>query len=563
MEAIQPVRPPRRQPSPYPARLILNAEAANIRMMSRLEAAAPAAAGWSVSRLLRLNLALPLIAGALALVVFSFGDRTSWNAGYGYDGVTYGAIAQDFPGAVSGTAPVPNPGAGPDTASGRLGPPPKGVDGYYVKRIVPSALVWTTAKAVGLKPTPREVVRVFALWTVALVVVIALLWCLAADSLRLTAEQKMLGWMALILNYAALKASAYFPVTTDIFAYAEGTALLYFWTRRNSFGIAAVSLLGAFTWPTILWFGLALLVYPLDRRVLAPESARPRRLDRKNVIVAGAAAAAFLAILVYWRSIITKGGTFNTPPLHKIWSVAPYLLPLGILLATAFVFWTLRWLLPLWDRADLVRLARPLWGPRAAAGALIVVLVFVLQHVIARRSGYLTETGLVHESLPFSALFPGLFAVTVVGYFGPLVALGGLRWRSVTRALHAHGIGITLVALAFLGSVLLVEARKALPTYPLLVPFFVMALGDMRGRRFFLGAFAAVSLVASRFWLHIGHWPFDFRTLRDFPAERFHMATGIWTSWQMYLLQLGVGVAATLLLVRLLRSRSRPLAAGV
>jgi hypothetical protein len=90
--------------------------------------------------------------------------------------------------------------------------------------------------------------------------------------------------------------------------------------------------------------------------------------------------------------------------------------------------------------------------------------------------------------------------------------------------------------------------------YPLVVPFCVMAAGDLRGRRF-LVAFAAVSVVGSRAWLQIGHFPFAFDTLREFPAQRLFMGTGLWTSWEMYLVQLGAIALACLLLLGLAAKR--------
>src|SRR3954447_5956375 len=92
----------------------------------------------------RLNVALPLLALALALVGYAEADRLGWNSGYGFDGTTYASVAIDLPGTLAGRKVVEPPGGGPDTSPSGITPPKDALDGYYVKRIAPSALVYAT-----------------------------------------------------------------------------------------------------------------------------------------------------------------------------------------------------------------------------------------------------------------------------------------------------------------------------------------------------------------------------------------------------------------------------------
>jgi hypothetical protein len=498
----------------------------------------------------RLNGGLTLLAIVLALVGLIEADRLGWNSGLGYDGTVYASVAVDFPGTLAGHKVVEPPGGGPDTTPTHVTPPKGVLDGYYVKRILPSGLVYATDRALGLRPSPHTLVRVFAWWTVLMVGLAALLWCMTADHLGFGLEQKLLGWMALILNFAALKASAWSPITTDIFAYAEGAALLYFWTRSRRLGLVLTTIAGAFTWPTILLAGAILIAFPGPWRPSAAP-VRGHATARWTIGVGALLGVVTTVLIVKWRSAVMTGAPFSATTLHDLAPWGSHLFGVGAVLAGIFVCWAACAFLP-----GLVQLApvRAPVTPAVGVAVAVVAVVLIAQHVLARQPALLSETALFKESLPFSAAFPGLFAVTLIGYYGPLLVLGAWRWRSLRDTLTAWGPGAALMVAGVVATALLVEARKALPLYPLVIPLMVLALGELRGRWLFLAGFATVSLAGSRIWFHIGYFPFTGgAALRSFPAEGFFMATGIWTSWQMYLAQLGAIVLGGAILVALFR----------
>jgi hypothetical protein len=154
-----------------------------------------------VKRLRRhLNWSLTVAAVAIGVIGYLLSDRTSWTGGYGYDGRFYGELATNWASAVFGHGRVIPPGIGAYT-----GPHLVGVDSYYAFRILPSGLVWLVSRALGLAPTHGHVVLVFALLDAAMLGLVIYSWAASSDQLGLNAREKLLGAVALIVSFAALR----------------------------------------------------------------------------------------------------------------------------------------------------------------------------------------------------------------------------------------------------------------------------------------------------------------------------------------------------------------------
>ena len=477
---------------------------------------------------MRLNLAAALATLLAGLVLLAGNDRTGWSNGYGYDGRIYGDLAEHFPGAVFGNEGVTPPGIGRFT-----GERPKGIDAYYVRRILPSAVVYYTMTGLGIEKTRHNVVVTFGVWNAVIIALVAFLWGLIADRFGLSRAAKLLGLFALVINFGVLKSSFYYPVLTDTFAFGFGAASLYFWLNRNTLGLVAATILGSFTWPTELVLGTILIMFPpgtvpLGRSPLA-WSGESRRATGLKVAAAAIPALALAAYVIQLRATdyhapeeIPLGGAFA----------------LSVLAAAAIVFAALLWLVPDIGRKQLRALGQAVVSWRVALGAGTFAAILAGQALIAERPGAYDDLGLLKSSIWYSALNPGLFLIVLVGFFGPILALAIVQWPAICRAFHTWGIGATLVAVFFVASCLLTESRKLIVLYPFMVFFVVIACERIAERRWFLPIFLAGSLVASRVWLPIGEFPLKTsETLTHFPAQKFFLSSGIWTSFDLYLVQ--------------------------
>jgi len=83
------------------------------------------------------------------------------------------------------------------------------------------------------------------LWQpIILLTLLAYVWCLIARELDIGMRGKWLGFVALFVNFAVLKQAGYYPVLTDVPAYALGALTLLFYLKRSTIGLA---ILGSLT----------------------------------------------------------------------------------------------------------------------------------------------------------------------------------------------------------------------------------------------------------------------------------------------------------------------------
>src|SRR5579862_9541368 len=137
---------------------------------------------------------LILAALILALACFWLGERVAVNGGLGWDGVIYAGWAKDFHEEVF----------------------VKRVDPYYIQRILPAAVVHYSLRGLQVARTPENILAAFGLLNVALITLIAWLWCRIARELAISPAGRWLGFVGFFVNYIILKHTFFCPVTTDV-----------------------------------------------------------------------------------------------------------------------------------------------------------------------------------------------------------------------------------------------------------------------------------------------------------------------------------------------------------
>jgi hypothetical protein len=494
---------------------------------------------------------LALAAVVLGVVGYLIDDRTNWTDGYGYDGRFYGELATNWPSAVFSDGTIVPPGLG-----GYAGPALSGVDSYYAFRIVPSGIVWLGLQALGLSPTHEHVILLFALLAAGMFGLATFCWCRSADLLGLGEKAKLVGAIGLVVNFAVLKTGTYYPVLTDHVALGLGALSLYLWLRRATVALVVCIVLAAFAWPVHLVVGVLLLLFPpptdareqLAAAVPARESWRPARF---GAIIGCLAALVGMSALIWLqvRGYRSAQGTDQLP-----------LFPLSVAIVGLYVFAVVAFLLPRGGARQLLGIVRSLAPSRVAIAILVAAGVLVGASLLAQRPGF-SATDLFKDAFWSTTLDPGIFIVVLVAYYGPLllVLLGDLprvaadAWRLGPAMVAILGLG--------LGLALVDQPREIIDVYP-----FVLLASVLAVRRLYtlsapvVVSFLVVSLVLSRFWFPIGDIGVDITKLQDFPAQRYFMATGTWTSPLSYALQLAavaVGAGALWLTTRAYRRSAR------
>jgi hypothetical protein len=453
------------------------------------------------------SLALALaVAVGYALAVW-LGEKILVNGGLGHDGRQYGRWAADFYGSVV----------------------KHGVSAYYIQRVLPSAVVHAGLRLVGAAPTTRNIIAGFEIANCVLVWLAAWSFSATVKQLGVSPVTRWLGALCLFGSFGILKWSAYYPVITDVWAMALGTFQLQCYLRRRPFALAAVTVLGAFAWPTLLLVGSCLLLCcGVERRAGPPSEAVPAHLHD-----VGAALATLAWGFACWSML----DRHYDPHI----GTGPIFLPvvrLSWLVSAAFLFWGLRTLLR--DRRvfDVRLILRGLLTvPGALAVALFVGLTLLRPHLSSGAHGLSVADHV--DVTAFTALkAPGIFLLAHVLFFGPIVLVVCLRWSDLVRVLHGAGLGPTLIALLAVLFALNSESRKLFNFAPMVLPFVAVLLDRLQPPRRELAVFAIVSLLSSKVWLTL-----DGRLrgpASDFPSQTLYLSVGPWMSLTMYALQLVV-----------------------
>src|SRR5262249_52929337 len=149
----------------------------------------------------------------------------------------------------------------------------------------------------------------------------------------------------------------------------------------------------------------------------------------------------------------------------------------------------------------------------------------------------LNETRIMLNQLTFTSVkLPGVFMVTEIAFYGPVMLLAAFFWKPACQAMRQGGPAVPLLLLVGFVVSLHSRWRFCLSLYPMLVAFVVKAVeGHDWGRRQ-LVVFGALSLLVSKVWFTINTGPFTGR-LHEFPDQGMFMNHGPWISPTMYAVQ--------------------------
>jgi hypothetical protein len=476
---------------------------------------------------------LVALAGFLAWASFQFGERVAMRDGLGWDGEVYWSWVKDFPREIQDV----------------------GIDAYRIQRILPSCALHYGFRLFQVHASIRNTLRGFAAINILSIMLVAHFWCLTATHLQISDRGKWLGFMGLILNFAVLKLSGYYPVLIDMEGYASASAIAYCYLTERRIGLVIATIIGAFLWPTHLYVGAILLLFPRKTEAI-PDSGesftqRWATVSRIDIILAGLAAFYIYIWSLYACNRIQIpmfGGLF---PIRSV-------LGLSLVITMGYVFLALR---PLLNDGQLYRLPRSLtWSQiRWTIGTLLLVVgVKFVQSCISNRPGYFGFSVYCFVVGITAVAKPGLFYLSHLVYYGPFWLLGAFHWPAICRQIHRqNGIGLTLVIAIGICHSLDAESRHIIYLLPLLVPFIVQVIDRFDWSHSQLWFLTVISALASKFWLVIGGPFLDNSNL--YPDQYFWMNIGSFMTDQSYLWQLAAAIICAMLMNQVLfRTSTRP-----
>jgi hypothetical protein len=475
-----------------------------------------------------------LAAAAAAFFAYRLGERIQLHGGYGWDGVIYGRLAEHFRGFMTS----------------------RGLQAYYVPRVLPSLIVHYGMRLVRLPRTAPNIVCVFGLLNVVLITVSAWVWCRLADHEGISMRGKWLGFFGLFVNFALLKWPSYYPVLTDSYGFLLSLLMLYFHVQKKTWNVLAVTALGALVWPVLMYQGVILAAFRCAGGERAQGKHIPWGLNRPLALLAALSVGVLVGALPvqsyhFLSPVIDRG---NGPLCYQ-----PVSLVVMISVVCVFLYVWLG-LKSLWNEQ---RLFEPqcwfrsfqIWP--ALFGLALMLAVRWLSLAVAKRPSIFTMPDLLMMIGWESIKHPCIFAVAHAVYYGPIILLALLNWPALCRVIHGYGLGLTLCVTANFVLSLDPESRHLIHFLPIIVLVTAKAMEQVRWDAVQCTVVAVLALGFSKVWMNLGGRP-DTLHSDQFPAQLLFMNIGPWMSATMYLVQGGYVVLSGCLLFFVIHRRPVP-----
>lgn len=452
------------------------------------------------------TIALTMLTLVTVLPLFVFGEKLAANQGFGLDGALFGPMAADFYGAL------------------------KEISQYRLQRSLPSAMLYHLYWAFGIPFTAQSIVTGYVLLNVAALAGGSFLWGRIADHLGMSQPAKWLGGVALIANFASLKMLSYYPVLMDGSAFLLGLMALYSWLRGRTLLLHAVTIITIFAWQTAWIFCVPLLIFGRRERAASGE---------EHGILA-AAASGLSAIL--FVGVLLMHPAIRPAPMILF---APYTAISVFIACTGLAFgvWELVRVFPLRSVVHDFHCTLNNFG---ATVFTVVLIALILDKVPSAPSEYSMSFAEQLPDLVSRAIqHPGIFAVSLVIYFGPIASLALWRWRSVSQLAASMGPGMPIFLGMSLAMALNSESRHLVFVFPFVVALTIKVLDERPIMLATVFMFLALSLALSRIWLPIGNPP----------GTAYWMNFGPWWNFPMYLMNLILAIGTSVLAVLMFRSK--------
>jgi hypothetical protein len=379
-----------------------------------------------------------------------------------------------------------------------------GIDGLAYAKVaqigeIPNAYYLTRSLAPLIVGAfhPTSIPFGFQLLNLVCALICCFLWQLTADQLKLDGG-RWLGFLGLFLNFQA-KQFYFMPVLVDALALTFAMLMLWLHVSGRRIGVLIVSIASAFVWPVGPLAGAALLAFG--------PSEDERRVGINPLLWS------LLIVPVYVVLMLVHS------PLRSFATGIP-----SFMLATLAIL-------------SLAYFKRP--SPLAILAALPVPVIWLLGKAgggggtPGLMAGYVLNPQSGQFFLPF---------VSLAVYWGPLVVMVALHWRSVAR--EARRLGIAWSIILGIPFALTTEPRHFLFAWPFLVAAAAKAV-DACPRRFIV-----LSVLWSQFWLWINYAPWSAGTAdyQQFPKQLFWGHYGFWMNFPVFAVQLTLVVLTALIL---------------
>jgi hypothetical protein len=480
----------------------------------------------SFKKILNNRFFFPVLVILWGIVSVLFFEKLPANNGLGWDGYRYALIVQEL---LLSSA----------------------VDNYTVLRIFPPSLVHSILKLLYVEPSAAHIINSFHVLNTLSIAVAAFFFkkCLAQFSI--SPENQLIAFVLLLFNYAIANFTYYYPVMTDSVAFCVSAIMLYCYLRKQTLNLFLLTIIGAFTWPSLLLQGVLLILFPYENNY--PVKTFNSRIRFGFSLFSCVYLFVLIAYFVFYSG--QDNEVYGVP---KIDQNLIFTSAIGILLLFYFLpqllfnkafYYPVSW----FTKRTLISLV---------TCAVIVVIIFVAKDWLNfsnRQSHYYNLQHQLTTSMVFGMAKPLISVVSHSTYFGSLFVLLIVLWNPFTKEVHALGKGwafFLFINLFLFG--LKTESRAIINVVPWLVFGLTIVLNQKPRNKWFSLAIVCFNILSTKMWLSVNYGSanggLDNRGAALFPDQGFFLNFGNRMSEKMWLIQLGLTIAFGIIIYFLIKT---------
>lgn len=449
---------------------------------------------------------MPLVISVWGVLYILFGAVINTNNGLGFDGATYGSIIKDFYNLL---------------LNNKLSP-------YQIQRILPLFLSDLTLSVSGLPKDDFYIIKFFQIYNLLLLIICCFIWYKISEMYSFDLKYIWTGFVLTFVSFGIAEMTFYYPVLTDTSAFFLGFCLLYFHLKDNLTGKIIVTILGAFTWPSFMYTGLLLIIFPVSSKLnfnFINDGKRPI-----NVYI-----ALIIPLILFIASIVNVKEYFSVKSFDNIttpvFSSFLYIdAVLNLILMTYLFYCLLPGKITFYGLTHLVKsLMQNLRLKNIITGIIIFSSVYLLQRILSSsQSTYLDPSygRLIYAISVYSVTKPVVYYVTAVTYFGPCFILLFLFMKYFKNHLLKFGFGFYFSFIIVLILVFMSETRLIINFLPFILLVTVLFLKDINLNKYVLSLLCIFSFILSKVYIPMYKIPEDNAIYRDyfsFPNQFFFM----------------------------------------
>ena len=427
-----------------------------------------------------------------------FGEHIPANDGLGYDGLLYAAIAQKFPSVIQNHA----------------------LTSYQAQRIFPSFLIYSFSEIFGFSTAKQNLPFLFSLLNTCMLLVCVCVWASLAKKQAWSPQIKLISFAGLFLNFANLKMPFYYSVLTDTTAFTIGLSMLYCYLNKKNLALLILSMVGAWTFPTLLYMGMILYLFPVhDNKSTLNNFAQYTPLI-------GFIIAALITIMGILVALKVPGEVYGKD--HSLPMFCLSSLFLFIYLFSAFKYLTPYRLKLLASFLIPKRLLIVLFS--------VVVITFAIKFISGPQASAINLKSHFFNILNQALAYPFNFIISHTLYYGAAIGFLIFFWKDIAAYIFQKGPGLFLVTGMYALLSLTSESRQLINFFPFVVVMVAEILNKKPISWSFTSFFVLLNLTLSRFWLplnHGGDWA-SVELALEFPLQWYFMNFGPWLSPSMY-----------------------------